>query len=509
MSTTQPNSSSDIPASAPVVVRSERAFAVALTAIYLAAAVAKVLRHVMWRDEWRAWMIARDSGSVIELLANLRYDGHPGLWYAILYVLSRFTRDPMAMQLAHVAIAALAVWVVARYAPFTRLQRVLFAFGYFAFFEYSTISRSYGLGMLLLVAACTVFVRGGPQRVLDLAVLLALLANTSVYGWLLALAMAGAYVAARRRQLAPAEEPPATTWQEPLAAIVLWIGLLAAAVMMLPGPDPQMIDGTWFGVPPPLRAAQTLASVWRGYVPLPRPQLSFWNTNVLDALPWAAATVSVAILLFVISSLRDRRIALTFFLLGTAALLAVTGFRFAGAVRHHGHLFLVLLIAYWLDRSTRGPRRRVDPFMTLLLAVHALVGVAVSAVDVMIPFSASRAVAEYIRRENLDELPLIGHTDTAVLSVSGALQQPIYYLVQRDFATFNTQDPRRRYPLFHAKMMQNIDRIAAEGGGEALLITTEPLDLPPDRFRLLATFNRSIVADERYQLYHVSAGSMP
>jgi hypothetical protein len=509
MSITQPADIIDSGSPVAPAVRSDRAFAAVLTAVYLSMAVVKILRHVMWRDEWRAWMIARDSGTIAELLANLRHDGHPGLWYAILYALSRLTRDPVAMKLAHVVIAAAAVWMVARFAPLTRVQRVLFAFGYFAFFEYATISRSYGLGLLLVVAACTVFVRYGPRRVLALAILLVLLANTSVYGSMLAAALALAYVFARLRDLAPADEPPTTSWQEPLAAVVLWVGFLATFALMYPGPDPQMLEGTWFGVPPPQRIAQTLASVWRGYVPLPRAQVSFWNTNVLDGLTWAAAGLSLVIVVGIVAGLRDRRVALTFYLLGTAAILAATGFKFAGALRHHGHLFVVLLIAYWIDRSTRGPRRGIDQFMTVLLAVHAVAGVAVSVADAMIPFSASRAMAAYIRQEQFEQLPLIGHTDIAVSSVSGALDRPVYYLVERDFATFNTQDPRRRYPMFHGKMLQNIDRVVAEGGGEALLIATQPLDLPPDRFRLIATFDRSIVADERYELYHVNAGKTP
>src|SRR5688572_5900249 len=161
----------DAAAPASAGLRVERGFALAVTLLYVALAGAKVLRHVMWRDEWRAWMIARNSASIAELVENLRYDGHPGLWYTILYALSRIERDPLAMKLAHVAIAGAAVWIVARHSPFTRLQRLLFAFGYFAFFEYATISRAYGLGLLLSVAACAVFVGHGPRRAITLSVL--------------------------------------------------------------------------------------------------------------------------------------------------------------------------------------------------------------------------------------------------------------------------------------------------------------------------------------------------
>jgi hypothetical protein len=44
----------------------------------------------MWLDELQAWLIARDSSSVIDLFKNLKYEGHPGLWHICLYLISRF-----------------------------------------------------------------------------------------------------------------------------------------------------------------------------------------------------------------------------------------------------------------------------------------------------------------------------------------------------------------------------------------------------------------------------------
>ena len=67
-------------------------------------------------------------------------------------------------QLALVAmIAAALVYVVARWAPFSKVNKTLFAFGYFPFFEYAVIARSYGLLFLLLMIACVLISR---QRVL-------------------------------------------------------------------------------------------------------------------------------------------------------------------------------------------------------------------------------------------------------------------------------------------------------------------------------------------------------
>lgn len=41
--------------------------------------------HTFWRDEAEAWIVARDSHGWLDLLHNVRYEGHPAGWYALLF----------------------------------------------------------------------------------------------------------------------------------------------------------------------------------------------------------------------------------------------------------------------------------------------------------------------------------------------------------------------------------------------------------------------------------------
>jgi len=85
------------------------------------------------------------------------------------------------MQLLHVLIATAFVFLLARHGPFSRLQTILFAVGYFPLFEYALVSRGYGLGVLLAFAFCAAF-EARYRRPVLLGGLLFLLANTTVYG---------------------------------------------------------------------------------------------------------------------------------------------------------------------------------------------------------------------------------------------------------------------------------------------------------------------------------------
>ena len=176
------------PASTSSPAFSNLRFPAGLTAVYALLLAFGLSHHEMWSDELQAWLLARDSTDPADLLANLKYEGHPVLWYLLLMPLVRVTTSPVAMQALHLVIASTTVFLVARFAPFNRLQSTLFAFGYFPLYEYGVISRSYALSLLLVVVAC-IFLRDRWRRPVRLGLALFLLSHTSVHGAILALAL--------------------------------------------------------------------------------------------------------------------------------------------------------------------------------------------------------------------------------------------------------------------------------------------------------------------------------
>src|SRR5258708_2333734 len=95
-------------------------FAAAVTLAFAVLGGIGLARHEMWRDEIQAWLIPAGSASLGELIHNLRYEGHPALWHILLWIVTRVTTRPEAMQVLHLAISAAAVFLFARNAPFPR-----------------------------------------------------------------------------------------------------------------------------------------------------------------------------------------------------------------------------------------------------------------------------------------------------------------------------------------------------------------------------------------------------
>ena len=174
--------------SAIILPKNHHIFRFVITFIFFCLGLFGILNHAMWRDELNVWLIARDSSSLLELFGNIKYEGHPALWYLCLYFLNQFTDNPIVMQIFHLLIATSTVFIFIKYAPFTQLQKVLFCFGYLPFYEYLVISRNYAIGLLLVCVFCAAY----PTRnkgYLWLAVILFFLANSNAYCLFIAFAL--------------------------------------------------------------------------------------------------------------------------------------------------------------------------------------------------------------------------------------------------------------------------------------------------------------------------------
>ena len=69
-------------------------------------------QHEMYVDEAQAWLIARDSGNLLELVQHLRYEGHPALWYLLLYLPAHLSASLVWMQVVNYVLSLTMAWLV-------------------------------------------------------------------------------------------------------------------------------------------------------------------------------------------------------------------------------------------------------------------------------------------------------------------------------------------------------------------------------------------------------------
>ncbi|MEO8067939.1 MAG: hypothetical protein ABI599_09635 [Flavobacteriales bacterium] len=391
--------------------------------VYAALVVCMTAMHGMWLDEMQPWCVARDSSSLTELYRNTRFEGHPPLWYLLLFAITRFTSNPLAMQVVHVGLAICTSALVLWRAPFIWWWRVLIVFGYFFLYEYTVIARNYGLALLFLLLAADARQRIGLGW--QWAALLVLAGFAHVWG----IVFAGAWMVAELSM-----ERTRRTWS--CASIVLGCCLLSFWWCIPDHPAPTGVPLGSTALPNAVARFATITT--QGLLPWPdhlgdRP----WNHNLLhDHSRAVSAAIGAALLIALFwFAPRDRsaRIFLLLALLGSIALPIVGGFY---ATRHYGPVIVAwLLLWWWMPLTDR--RSGAKTFASVLLVCQCIGGLLCVAMSVLSdPFSEAYRLPLIMRSHDLRDHPVVVDAYTAGPAISGYLQRPVYYTTINAMGSF-------------------------------------------------------------------------
>ncbi|NEO25801.1 MAG: hypothetical protein F6K03_02600 [Kamptonema sp. SIO4C4] len=488
-----------------------------------------ILNHAMWRDELNVWLIVRDSVSWQDLIANIKYEGHPALWYFCLAVLNQLTDAPIVMKLLHFCIAVGSAFLFLFYSPFSRLKKILFIFGYLPFYEYFLISRNYAFSLLFVFAFCALF-KSRKRSYLGLASALFFLANSNAYGLLLSFALFMTLVADycwQKKSLASVNYPK-------LADILTSIGVYGAGLflslwMIIPPLDSQLKGGLtqWFLAWDFHHLMKVLSRLWSSYILLLIPG----DSHVLGVTFFGL--FSVIIFLGFISVLLRKPIPLLFYVLGTLELWAFTYTKFLGSPRHYGYLFIVLIVALWLSfyypsnhflpqqlylrtqkhfptvwRFYQWSCQRKNTVILIILIAQLISGITAFGRDLIVPFSAGRATAAYLKQENLDQMFLVGSEDFAMATISGYLNKKIYYPETQQLGSFVLFDLQRQQKINWEVIAEVRSLLNRPDLSEVLLIVNYELKIEPRlNVEAIAQFTHSFIHNEKYYLYRVTKSS--
>ncbi|TVQ60570.1 MAG: hypothetical protein EA366_03530 [Spirulina sp. DLM2.Bin59] len=476
-----------------------------------------ILNHAIWRDEMNVWLIVRDSLTIPDFFAHIRYEGHPLLWYLSLALVNQWGDDPVLMQGLHLSLGIGAMVLLWKCGPFPPWQKLLLTFSYYPFYEYLLISRNYGIGMLFMFSFCVAWPRRH-QTYLGVGLFIALMANCNAYGLFIGFALL--LTLGMEWWFYPELRPQGwgNVWGGVGVAIA---GLAASLYMLIPPSDSQLQGGlsSWFFAWDWHQFGRALSRVWSGYFLLLIPG----DSRGFDGFLFG--TLAVGLLGFWAIALCRRPIALCFYLFASGEIIAFSYIKFLGTLRHYGSLFLVLIIALWiavdclpwqippqftpLKSLNQWVKRAQTPLFALILTAHLIAGLIAYVRDYITPFSASKATAAYIEQQDLNREFIVGSRDANMAPLAGYLHRQIYYPERGElgsFTLFNAerQDVGPEEVLAQVTTLLNTHR-------ELLLILNYPLELTPPHLFIepLAEFRRVLVETEQYFLYHISLGQKP
>jgi len=404
------------------------------------------------------------------------------------------------MQLFHLFLATVVIYIFARFSPFTRLQKVLFSFGYFPFYEYCVISRNYGIGLLLIFSFCTLFETRNKSFLL-LGVILFLLANTNIYGLCIAIALGltllfECILDRTRLQLS------ASKWDLTISIIIAIFGIVISVVQIIPPSDSSLAAG-WITKLNIERLEESILTIWRSYVPIPNfYKYNFWNTNLLlqdnHALNQICLFFSFGLFIIAIGLFIQKPVALFLYVSGTLSILLFEYLKFIGWMRHYGILFILFVACLWissyytpLEMSTGSIKSQSslfckiswiatnfkkyrNKFFTLLLCTHVIAGTFAFTMDLYNPFCLSKKIAEFIQTQQLDNIPIVG-TEYVATALSGYLDRKIYYPNLNKFGSFVVWNKENAKRIDSQELLEKISKLTTQLNSDILLASADEL----------------------------------
>lgn len=164
----------------------------AVLAAYIAVLCLAIPHYLPWEDEGRAWTAAR-SFRIYDLVFHvLRYEGHPPVWYLILFPLIKLHFPFAYINWLSAGFGVAGIYVLLRYGPFPFFIQALLPFGFALAYEYAVVARSYCLFPLFGFLIANEY-RSPVRRPIRMAILVSLLANLSVHGTIVACAFGASY----------------------------------------------------------------------------------------------------------------------------------------------------------------------------------------------------------------------------------------------------------------------------------------------------------------------------
>lgn len=396
--------------------------------LYVAILGYSIMHHELWGDELHSWNIAKASRSFSDLISNTRYEGHPPVWYTILWLISKFTHNLVYVQLVHGTMAAAIVFVLLFYSPLPIITKVLMPFGYYFMYEYAVINRNYAIGVLILLCICLTLHKNFKYKILVYYFLLFLLSNTHLIALLLA---ASVHVYFLFLQIENKKGKFGIAWHVVIGASIF----LTAASFIFPPADSELNVQFWINRWSFDQIKAIVHIILRAYLPIPAWwNENFWNTEFLlearndySALKFINLLIALLLVVTSIFILRKNKNALILFATNTVLtfIIVVTIFPL-GTARYSGFIFIGFVVAYWLNCYGKSKPVSHSLLLNTILVFQIIGGFFAVVKDAGHPFSNAFRIQELLKEVPKNEKAV---TDYWALNIISAYADEPFYCV--------------------------------------------------------------------------------
>lgn len=407
--------------------------------LYIAIIAIVMCFHEPWFDEAQSWLIARDSSLADIISVRPHYEGHPPFWNLLLAIAAKnsvpYEFGIKGIQL--VCASLLGAWLIFK-SPFkhaSSLATFLIPFTYFACFQYGVTSRPYALLCLSLLVAAHYWNSADSKTssACKLAISLMFMCLLSVYGIAFAAGFTIAWIWRVFSKdinktlnfssiLHAIKATIASNW----ARLISWglIAIFGAANLALAWPAKNA-----FATRATIDGNSTIAKCFAFIFVMPSESMftSFYGDISMrrmpfDFLPITICTIfSLVIWAFAIRIAKRRKLLAV--LVIPYLVLTIVAVRYF-TLHHAGLIFVFLLSALWISyikeplsnkdipaifvkvaptkfRFIKNKAFKINLLISIILAPSLIWNAFACVNDILFDYSPSRAVAQYISSNHL------------------------------------------------------------------------------------------------------------
>lgn len=407
--------------------------------LYIAIIAIVMCFHEPWFDEAQSWLIARDSSLADIISVRTHYEGHPPFWNLLLAIAAKngvpYEFGIKGIQL--VCASLLGAWLIFK-SPFkstSSLATFLIPFTYFACFQYGVTSRPYALLCLSLLVAAHYWNSADSKTssAWKLAISLMFMCLLSVYGIAFAAGFTIAWIwrvfsknISKTLNFSSILHAIKATIASNWARLISWglIAIFCAANLALAWPAKNA-----FATRATIDGNSTIAKCFAFIFVMPSESMftSFYGDISMrrmpfDFLPITICTLfSLAIWAFAIKIAKRRKL-LTALVIPYLVLTIVAVRYFT--LHHAGRIFVFLLSVLWIShikeplsskdipaifvkiaptkfRFIKNKAFKINLLISIILAPSLIWNAFACVNDILFDYSPSRAVAQYISSNHL------------------------------------------------------------------------------------------------------------
>ena len=423
--------------------------------LYIAIIAIVMCFHEPWFDEAQSWLIARDSPIASIFSVRPHYEGHPPFWNLLLAIAAKsgvpYEFGIKGIQL--VCASLLGAWLIFK-SPFkhaSSLATFLIPFTYFACFQYGVTSRPYALLCLSLLVAAHYWNSADSKTssACKLAISLMFMCLLSVYGIAFAAGFTIAWIwrvfsknISKTLNFSSILHAIKATIASNWARLISWglIAIFGAANLALAWPAKNA-----FATRATIDGNSTIAKCFAFIFVMPSESMftSFYGDISMrrmpfDFLPITICTIfSLVIWAFAIKIAKRRKL-LTALVIPYLVLTIVAVRYFT--LHHAGLIFVFLLSVLWIShikeplsskdiptifvkiaptkfRFIKNKAFKINLLISIILAPSLIWNAFACVNDILFDYSPSRAVAQYISSNHLQNKRFVAswlHNDEQV-----------------------------------------------------------------------------------------------